>query len=107
MFKRVNSSKSGSIDFNSKKYSLNSANEGLVVHYRKLSQATLASRITTSCPAQPGKDALDPDTAVMWWAGKEFKREKRMFEHVGKNEKTKVRLSIESYPLPARCSFFR
>ncbi|CAM6109031.1 unnamed protein product [Calypogeia fissa] len=46
--------------------------------------------------AYAGQDALDPDSATMWWAGKEFKRENKMSDHVGKNEKTKVIVKLTS-----------
>ncbi|KAL2633962.1 hypothetical protein R1flu_005441 [Riccia fluitans] len=39
--------------------------------------------------AYAGKDVLDPDTTSMWWAGKEFIRDMKVSDHVGKNEKTK------------------
>jgi hypothetical protein len=37
-----------------------------------------------------GKDFFDPASASMWWAGKEFFRDKTVGDRVGKNEKTKV-----------------
>jgi hypothetical protein len=37
-----------------------------------------------------GKDYLDPATATLWWAGKEFFRDQAVGDRVGKNEKTKV-----------------
>ena len=37
-----------------------------------------------------GKDFLDPATASLWWAGKEFFRDQTVGERVGRNEKTKV-----------------
>ena len=33
---------------------------------------------------------MDPDSAQMWWAGKELMRDKKLSDHVGKNDKTKV-----------------
>ena len=35
-------------------------------------------------------DLMDPDSAQMWWAGKELMRDKKLSDHVGKNDKTKV-----------------
>ncbi|KAL2612934.1 hypothetical protein R1flu_024626 [Riccia fluitans] len=46
--------------------------------------------------AYAGKDVLDPDTASMWWAGKEFIRDMKVSDHVGKNEKTKVIVKLQS-----------
>ncbi|KAH8950386.1 hypothetical protein BDL97_10G082200 [Sphagnum fallax] len=34
-------------------------------------------------------ESLDPDTAHIWWAGKELMRNKCLQDHIGKNEKTK------------------
>lgn len=39
---------------------------------------------------QMGNDYLDPSTACLWWAGKEFFRDETVGDRVGKNEKTKV-----------------
>ena len=36
------------------------------------------------------KESLDPDTAHLWWAGKELMRDKCLKDYVGKNDKTKV-----------------
>ncbi|KAH7297857.1 hypothetical protein KP509_25G015400 [Ceratopteris richardii] len=41
-------------------------------------------------------DLLDPDSAQMWWAGKELLREKKLCDHVGKNEKTKFIAKLQS-----------
>ncbi|KAL3680340.1 hypothetical protein R1sor_023296 [Riccia sorocarpa] len=46
--------------------------------------------------AYMGKDALDPDATTMWWAGKEFMRDLKVSDHVGKNEKTKVIVKLQS-----------
>ncbi len=37
-----------------------------------------------------GNDYMDPATATLWWAGKEFFRDQTVGERVGRNEKTKV-----------------
>lgn len=37
-----------------------------------------------------GNDYIDPKTATLWWAGKEFFRDQTVGERVGRNEKTKV-----------------
>ena len=37
-----------------------------------------------------GNDYMDPNTATLWWAGKEFFRDGIVSDRVGKNEKTKV-----------------
>jgi GTP-dependent phosphoenolpyruvate carboxykinase len=33
---------------------------------------------------------MDPDSASVWWAGKELIRDKKLSDHVGRNDKTKV-----------------
>lgn len=43
-----------------------------------------------------GKDILDPATATLWWAGKEFFRDGLVGDRVGKNEKTKVVARLQS-----------
>ncbi|KAI5055711.1 hypothetical protein GOP47_0029232 [Adiantum capillus-veneris] len=49
-------------------------------------------------------DLIDPESAQMWWAGKEFMREKKLSDHVGTNEKTKViaRLQAKGRAPPPR-----
>lgn len=37
-----------------------------------------------------GKEVLDENTATLWWAGKELKRGKLLFDYLGRNEKTKI-----------------
>ena len=37
-----------------------------------------------------GKGTLEPDTATLWWAGKEFFRDQKVGDRTGRNEKTKV-----------------
>lgn len=37
-----------------------------------------------------GNEFMDPATATLWWAGKEFFRDQTVGDRVGKNEKTKV-----------------
>lgn len=37
---------------------------------------------------------LDPKDATMWWAGKEFRPEKKLNDYTGKNEKTKIVIKI-------------
>lgn len=37
-----------------------------------------------------GNTALDPETATLWWAGKEFHRDQKVGDRVGRNEKTKI-----------------
>ncbi len=37
-----------------------------------------------------GPDFMDPATATLWWAGKEFFRDTTVGDRVGRNEKTKV-----------------
>uniref|UniRef100_A0A7S1CTE9 Uncharacterized protein n=1 Tax=Bicosoecida sp. CB-2014 TaxID=1486930 RepID=A0A7S1CTE9_9STRA len=39
---------------------------------------------------QSTADVLDPDTAQLWWAGKEFHRDETVGDRVGRNEKTKI-----------------
>lgn len=40
---------------------------------------------------QAAESEADPNTATLWWAGKELLRGNKLSQHVGKNEKTKVR----------------
>lgn len=40
-------------------------------------------------------DHLDPDSAELWWAGKEFLRDQTVGDRVGKNEKTKVTARLQ------------
>jgi hypothetical protein len=35
-------------------------------------------------------DYINFDTAALWYAGKELERGKKLFEYIGKNEKTKI-----------------
>jgi hypothetical protein len=51
-----------------------------------------------------GADELDPATATLWWAGKEFVRDKAVADVVGRNEKTKIvaRLQGRGAGPPAR-----
>jgi len=37
-----------------------------------------------------GNDYMDPATAGLWWAGKEFFRDQTVGDRVGRNEKTKI-----------------
>lgn len=39
---------------------------------------------------QMGQEYMDPATATLWWAGKEFFRDQNVGDRVGRNEKTKV-----------------
>jgi hypothetical protein len=43
-----------------------------------------------------GRDFLDPATATLWWAGKEFFRDTTVGDRVGRNEKTKVVARLQS-----------
>lgn len=43
-----------------------------------------------------GEELLDPDTAQLWWAGKELTRDKKLHDHVGKNEKTKIIAKLQA-----------
>lgn len=43
-----------------------------------------------------GRDFLDPNSATLWWAGKEFFRDGTVGDRVGKNEKTKVVARLQS-----------
>lgn len=40
--------------------------------------------------SQMGHDYMDPNTATLWWAGKEFFRDQTVGDRVGRNEKTKI-----------------
>lgn len=42
------------------------------------------------CALSSAKETLDPDTAHLWWAGKELMRDKCLKDYTGKNDKTKV-----------------
>ncbi|GBG79278.1 hypothetical protein CBR_g29428 [Chara braunii] len=50
------------------------------------------------------QEVLEPDTAQLWWAGKQLAREKKLGEHVGKNDKTKItaKLTKKGAGAPAR-----
>ncbi|ORX44185.1 hypothetical protein BCR36DRAFT_360164 [Piromyces finnis] len=37
-----------------------------------------------------GKEVLDPKTTTLWWAGKELKKDKKLSDYLGRNEKTKI-----------------
>jgi len=37
-----------------------------------------------------GKEVLDPKTSTLWWAGKELKKDKKLSDYLGRNEKTKI-----------------
>lgn len=39
---------------------------------------------------QYANDVLDPETAELWYAGKQMKRGKKLKDHLGNNEKTKI-----------------
>lgn len=54
--------------------------------------------------AQLGADILDPETSLLWWAGKQMMPGNKLKEHVGKNEKTKVicKLQKKGQGAPAR-----
>lgn len=39
-------------------------------------------------------DYLDPKDSTMWWAGKQFRPEKKLSDYSGKNEKTKIIVKI-------------
>ncbi|OQR98902.1 hypothetical protein ACHHYP_07617 [Achlya hypogyna] len=53
---------------------------------------------------QASQDLMDPATAELWWAGKQFFRDDTVGDRVGKNEKTKViaRLTKKSAGAPQR-----
>ena len=44
---------------------------------------------------QWSKEVLDPSTSSLWWAGKQMLSENALWQHVGKNEKTKVTAKIQ------------
>eukprot|EP00916_Digyalum_oweni_P006215 GHVL01010738.1.p1 GENE.GHVL01010738.1~~GHVL01010738.1.p1 ORF type:complete len:288 (+),score=46.85 GHVL01010738.1:60-923(+) len=50
------------------------------------------------------KDVMDPTSACLWWAGKQFRNDKYLSDYVGKNEKTKIicRLVPQSCGAPVR-----
>ncbi|KAJ7530070.1 hypothetical protein O6H91_15G077700 [Diphasiastrum complanatum] len=41
------------------------------------------------------KESLNPLTTQLWWAGKELAKERRLCDHVGKNEKTKIIVKLQ------------
>lgn len=47
---------------------------------------------------------MDPETSLLWWAGKQMMPGNKLKEHVGKNEKTKVicKLQKKGQGAPAR-----
>ena len=44
---------------------------------------------------QAGTELLDADTAGLWMAGKEFRRDQAVGDRVGKNEKTRVTCRLQ------------
>ena len=40
-------------------------------------------------------EQLDPDTVEMWWAGKDFPRDGKLGDRVGRNEKTKIVVKLQ------------
>lgn len=36
------------------------------------------------------KELFDPETATLWWAGKELSRNEKLKKFIGTNEKTKI-----------------
>lgn len=51
-----------------------------------------------------GPEYLDPESATLWWAGKEFRRDQCVGDRTGRNEKTKIvaRLQGKGGGPPAR-----
>lgn len=45
---------------------------------------------------QAGTDLLDEETAGLWMAGKEFRRDQTVGDRVGKNEKTRVTCKLQA-----------
>lgn len=43
-----------------------------------------------------GVEPFDLDTAQLWWAGKELMRDKKLCDHAGKNEKTKIIAKLQA-----------
>jgi hypothetical protein len=44
-----------------------------------------------------GKEVMDPETACLWWAGKQLLREgQTLRDYIGKNEKTKVVVKLQN-----------
>lgn len=43
-----------------------------------------------------GMEVLQEDTTKLWWAGKELDRSRRLCDCIGKNEKTKIVLRLQS-----------
>lgn len=41
-------------------------------------------------------EILDPETATLWWAGKEFDRSETVGDRVGRNEKTKIIAKLQA-----------
>lgn len=39
---------------------------------------------------QASQEVLDPETATLWWAGKQLFRDKKLLDYAGRNEKTKL-----------------
>lgn len=65
---------------------------------RQLSYArTLAPTQTNpNQGTQAGTEVLDEDTAGLWMAGKEFRRDQAVGDRVGKNEKTRVMCKLQN-----------
>lgn len=45
---------------------------------------------------QAGTELLDEETAGLWMAGKEFRRDQTVGDRVGKNEKTRVKCKLQN-----------
>lgn len=50
----------------------------------------LEEKLEDAIQEMGSQDAIDPATAQLWWAGKEFFRDGSVSDRVGKNEKTKI-----------------
>lgn len=44
---------------------------------------------------QYAADELDPETSTLWFAGKQMLPEKKLSDHVGRNERTKVVVKLQ------------
>ena len=43
---------------------------------------------------------FDAEKMSLWWASKEFTKDKKLCDYVGKNEKTKIVVKVQRVKLP-------
>lgn len=70
-------------------------------HHRHYPQPTSPDPPLTHRPlpqfpdSQYANDELDPETSTLWFAGKSMQPEKKLSDHLGRNERTKVVVKLQ------------